>query len=238
MKDGLFEAAHLGESRVDVQRVVVAAQAVQGSLVGLDVLLIDVVGATAGGLVGGGGGTAVSGLLLAVEAAGAADEDGHLVVEDLLVGLGVDGGDARLDDGGVALVDNLDEARAREEAARGGHGRLLDLEVLLAVQQHHGVEVGHDGVVAKGRLGGEGGDDTKGRQHLEVVGALEDVVELGSLGAYAQVVEDGVAVLVLELGRRALFTEGGLDGVQVLVGFGGGRGGGVTTLQRRKDTSN
>jgi hypothetical protein len=98
------------------------------------------------------------------------------------------------------------------------------------MQEHHGVEVRHDAVVAEGGLGGEGGNDTKGGQNLEVIGAFKGVVELSGLGTDTEIIEDGVTVLILELGRRAFLAEGGLDSFEVLVGFGGRRR--VTTLQR------
>lgn len=123
-------------------------------------------------LVGGSGGTTILGLLVAVEATGATEEDGHLVVEDVLTGLGVLGGDAGADNGGVALVDDVEEFGARHETTARGNGELADFEVLLAVEEHHGIKVGDDGVVAEGGLGGEGRDDTVGWENLEVLSAL------------------------------------------------------------------
>lgn len=138
----------------------------------MDVLLVDVVGGTRGGSVGSSGGAAVGGLLLAVKAAGAAEEDGHLVVKDLLARLGNGGGDARLDDRGLALVDDLEEAALGDEVGARGDGELADLEVLLAVEKGHGVEVGDNLVVGEANVGGHGGDDAVGGEELEVLGTL------------------------------------------------------------------
>lgn len=138
----------------------------------MDVLLVDVVGRALGGHVGGGGGAAVGGLLLAVKAAGAAEEDGHFVVKDLLARLGNGGGDGRLDDGGLALVDGLEQAALGHEVGARGHGELADLEVLLAVEQRHGVEVGDNLVVGEADVGRHGGNDTVGGEKLEVLGTL------------------------------------------------------------------
>ena len=190
------------------------------------------VGSTRRRLVGGSGGTTVLGLLVAVKATGATEEDDHLVVEDVLAGLGVLGGDAGADNGRVALVDDVEELGAGDETSGRGDGELADLEVLLAVEEHHGVEVGDEGVVAEGGLGGEGGDDTVGWEDLEVLGTLEDVLELVGLGTNTQVVEDGVTVLVLELGLGTLLVKSLLDGIEVLVACGSG-----FTLMRQKRIS-
>jgi hypothetical protein len=111
-------------------------------------------------------------LLLAPEPAAPAQEHYHLVVEDLLAGVGEHSGDPVAHDGGVALVDDLEEPALGDELRVGGDGVLLDLEVLLAVQEHHGAEVGDDGVEGVGELGVEGGDYAEGGNCLEVFGAL------------------------------------------------------------------
>lgn len=172
VQDGHLEASHLGELGVDVERVVVTAESVDGSLLLGRLLLDDDIRGAVGHLVDGGGCAAVSTALLAAEAATAPEEDGHLVVEELLARLGVDGGDAVLDNGGGALVDDLEQLGLGDEAAAGRDGVLLDLEVLLAVQQHHGVEVGDDVIEAVGGLGVKGRDDAEGRENLEVLVAL------------------------------------------------------------------
>ena len=222
MEDGDLKAAHLGERRVDVEGVVVAAETVDGSLLLGGLNLDDGVGRASGGLVGGGGGATVGGLLLAAEAAAAAEEDGHLVVEELLAGLGVVGGDALLDDGGVALVDGLEELALGDETARGGDGVLADLEVLLTVEKHHGGEVGDNIVEGEGHLGVEGRDDTEGGDDLEILVALEDVLDVGALGADAEVVEADVTLVELVLGALTFDAGELLDGSKVLV-LGGAR---------------
>lgn len=217
MKDRDLEAAHLGKRRVDVEGVVVAAETVESSLLlsGLD--LNDGVRRTSGGLVGGGGGATVGGLLLAAEAAAAAEEDGHLVVEELLAGLGVVGGDALLGDGGGALVDDLEELALGDETTGGGDGVLANLKVLLTVEEHHWGEVGDDVVEGEGHLGVEGRNNAEGGDDLEVLVAFKDVLDVGALGADAEVVEADVTLVELVLG--ALTFEAGelLDSSKVLV---------------------
>jgi hypothetical protein len=89
------------------------------------------------------------------------------------------------------------------------------------VEEHHGVEVGDDGGEVVGSLGGEGGDDAECWEGLEVLGALEDVGELGTEGADAEVVEGDVALFVGELGAVGFGLLGLLDGVEDLwVGLG------------------
>jgi hypothetical protein len=94
VEDRLLEAAHGCELGVDVERVVVTAQTVDGSLLLGGLLLDDGVGCALGDGVRGGSGTAVACLGVTAEAAGAAEEDGHLVVEDVLAGSLVNGGDS------------------------------------------------------------------------------------------------------------------------------------------------
>jgi hypothetical protein len=110
VKDGLFEAADLAELGVDVQRVAVAREAVDGGLLFGGLLLNDRVGLTLRGLVDAGCGTTVGALAGATETAGATDEDGALVIEEVLAGLLILGGRAGYDEASVALVDNLDKA--------------------------------------------------------------------------------------------------------------------------------
>lgn len=212
MEDRLLESTHGGELGVDVKRVVVTAQTVDGCLLLGGLLLDDSVGCALGDGVSGGGGTAVAGLGVAAEAAGPAEEDGHLVVEDVLSGGLVNGGGCRLDDGSGAFVDDFDELGVRHEGGGGGDGVLADLKVLLAVEEHHGVEVGDDGGDVVRGLGGEGGDDAECWEGLEVLRALEDVGKLGAEGADAEVVERDVALLVGEFGAGCLGLLGLFDG--------------------------
>lgn len=108
VQDGCLEAADLGELRVDVQRVPIAVEAVQGSPLFGRLLLDGSVRVALRRLVGGGGGAAVCAFLRAAETAGATDEEGHFVVEEVAAGFGVGGGGAVDLDGGGAFVDDLD----------------------------------------------------------------------------------------------------------------------------------
>lgn len=172
VQDGLGKAAHLGELRVDVERVVIAAQAVNAGLLLGRLLLNDHVGRALGRRVGSRAGAAVLGLLGPAEAAGPPQEDAGLVVEDLLACLSVHRRHSVAEDGSVALVNHLEELAVRLQLGRGGDGVLLDLKVLLAVEEHHRVEVGHNLVHAEGHVGVELGDDAKCWQDLEVLGSL------------------------------------------------------------------
>ena len=150
------------------------------------------------------------------ETTAAAEDDSHLVVEDILATLRASrGGD--LDHGCAALVDDLEEPGPREQLGGRGEGPLADLQELLAVEEHHGGEVGDDGIVVEGHLGVEGRDDAECRQDLEVLGALKDVLELGALGTETQVVQDHITLLILVLRRSTLFREGLGDGIEVLI---------------------
>lgn len=178
--------------------------------------LDDNVGLARGRLVGSRSSTTILSSLLAAKTTASTEEDSHLVVKHILAGGGINSGDGVLCDGGVALVDDLKKAAARDELGVCGDGELADLEVLLAVEEHHGGEVGDDGVVVEGHLGVEGGDDAKGGDDLEVVGAFKDVLEVGALGSDAEVVEDGISLLIVKLGRVALLLESLVDGLEVL----------------------
>ena len=142
-----------------------------------------------------GGGVRSLGAAVAAEAAGAADEDAGLVGEDELAA-GVLGLDVERDEGALALVVDAGDDAGRGERALGGD-RLLDLEGLLAVKDHHGVDLDRGGDAHQRR---EGGDDGEGRDHLEV--ALEDERQL--LGADAERVEHDVALHVFEVRRGEL----------------------------------
>lgn len=120
----------------------------------------------------GGSSAAILTLLGPVEATAAADKGRHFAVEDVLASLLVDGGEGGLDDGGVALVNNFDELAAGFEGAARRERELADLEVLLAVEEHHGREVGDYVAKVKRHFGGEDGDDAKSREHLEVLSSF------------------------------------------------------------------
>lgn len=217
VKDGHLEPAHLCEGGINVQGVVITAQPVKRGLLLGSLLLDNKVGSPSGGLVGRRRGAAVLWLLLSIESTASAKEDGHLVVEDFFARLSVGGGDTLLNDGGVALIHNLEELALRDELSGSRDGILLDLQVLLTVEKHHGREVGDEVVKGIRELGVEGGDDTKSRNDLEVLGTLENVVKLVALGADAEVVKHNVALGVCELGALALGLERLLLGFKVLV---------------------
>lgn len=193
VEDGGGEAGHLGKVRVDVERVGVAAEAVEGRLLfGGGLVDDDVGGARGGRFVGGrGGGGArlrvVARRLGPAEAPAASEEEGHLVVEDVGAAAGVLGGDAVGDDGGGALVDDVEELGVVDDAGGGGDGELADFEVLFAVEEHDGVEVGDELREVRGEVGGEGGDHAVGREDLEVGGAFVHEGQVGALGAETEV---------------------------------------------------
>lgn len=152
--------------------LVITAQSVNGGLVIRSGLLDDDVGVTGGRLVGGSGSAAILASAGTAKATATTEEDGRLVVEDLLASLSVDSGDATLGDGGLALVDNLEETPPRDEVRARGDRELSDLEILLTVKKHHGREVGHDGAEIKRHLGVEGRNHTECGNDLEVIGTL------------------------------------------------------------------
>jgi len=64
---------------------------------------------------------------------------------------------------------------------------LPDFEVLFAVQEHHGGEVGHDVGHGEGRNGVEGRDYAKGWEDLELVVVFEDEWKVGTFGTNAEI---------------------------------------------------
>ena len=187
MQDRLAKAADLSKLRVDVQRIAIATEAIKSSLLGGRLLVDGCVGVALRRCVGSGGGAAVGSFLGPAEAAAAAEEEGHFVVEEVAAGAGVGGGGGVDEDGGGALVDDVEELGAVDEARRGGDGVLADLEVLFAVEEHHGREVGNEvRHVPLGRAA-EAGDHAVGGEDLEVVRVLVNEREVGALGAYSEV---------------------------------------------------
>jgi hypothetical protein len=187
VQDGCVEAADLAELRVNVQWVQVAREAVDGGLLLRRLLLNDDVGGALWGLMGLGRRTTLATLLLAAEVAGAADEDGALVVENLLASVRVLG-DGTIDDKtSSTLVNNLDKLGDSDKLGLGGNGEFADLKELLTVKQHARVEVGHNLVEREGRLGVEGGNHTESGDDLEVLVAFVDKGEIGTLGTNAEV---------------------------------------------------
>lgn len=175
---------------------------------------------------------------MSTEPATSAKEHCHLVVEKVLTGLGIRSGHTVLDNGSIALVHHLNEFGFGDEPARGWDRVLADLKVLLAVQQHHGVEVGHERVKAEGCLGVEGRDHAETGQNLEVLGSLagdvdvrtqsqeyqsqvendlQDVAQVRPLRADTEIVKHHITFSVLEFGTVALFLQSVLNCVEVLV---------------------
>lgn len=150
MQDGCGEAADLAEDGVDVERVEVTGETVEGCLLLGGLLLDGGVWCALRWLMGLCGSAAVAALLLAAEVARAADEDCAFVVEDLLTGVCVLGGRSVDHEASGALVDDLDELGDGDELGLGGDGELVDLEELLAVEKHAWVKVGDDLVKAEG----------------------------------------------------------------------------------------
>jgi hypothetical protein len=84
-------------------------------------------------------------------------------------------------------VDDFDELGDRDELGFGGDGELADLEELLAVEKHAGIEVGDDVVEVEGRFGVEGRNNTECGDDLEVLITLVDEGKVASLCANTEV---------------------------------------------------
>ena len=187
VKNGRREAASLAELRVDVERVQVTGETVDSSLLLSSLLLDNNVWVTLGRRVYLGGGTTVCALLLSTEVARAPDEDGALIVKDVLTGLCVLSDGAIHNKSSSALIHDFDELGDGDELRFRGNGELADLKELLAVQEHAGVEVGHDVGEVEGSFGVKWWDDTKSGDDLKVVGAFVDEREIGALGTDSEV---------------------------------------------------
>lgn len=196
VKDGDLEASDRREGRVDVQGVTIAREPVERGLLFRCLLIDDGVGSALGRFVHCGCGAAIAALCGAAEAAGSADEDGALVVEDVLAGVGVLGGCARDDDAGCAFVDDFDEAWVRDELGFGGDGVFADFEVLLTMEEHHGREVGEDISEGEGRCGVKGGYHAKSREDVEVVVVLKDEGKIGPFGTKTKICPPSVSPCV------------------------------------------
>ncbi len=187
MQDRHIEPAHLAKLRVHVQGVIVATETVQRRLLLARLLLRHGVRLPFRRRVCRRRFASVARLLGPTEAAGAADEDGALGVEDFFATSGVLDGGAGVDDAAFALVHDVDEARVGDELAFGGDGVFEDFEVLLAVEEEHGGEVGDEVGEGEGGVGVEWGDDAEGGEGLEGVAVFVNVGEVGSFAAYAEV---------------------------------------------------
>ncbi len=219
VEDGGLEATDLAELGVDVERVAVAVETVEGGLVLRGLLLDDDVGLALRRLVGGDGtlGAGGSGLGRATEATAATDEDGRLIVEEVLACGSVLGCVTGNDESGGALVDHVDELGVGLSAGIGGDGELADLHVLFTVEKHHWGEVLDDVAHVPGGGGVEPRDNTECGEGLEVVVVLVDEGKVGALGAQAQVVEDNIALSVVERGSVGSSLLSLLDGGQNVV---------------------
>lgn len=187
MEDRSVEAADLAERRVNVQRVEVAGETVQGCLFLCGFLLDDSIRCALRGFMCLCRCASVRALFVAAKVSRAADKHGALVVEDFLACLGVLCDGAVDDEAGGAFVDDFDELGDGDERGGCGEGEFAQLKVLFAVEEHAGVEVGHDVVEGEGGIGVEGGDDAEGGDNLEVVVAFVDEGEVGAFCADAEI---------------------------------------------------
>lgn len=137
----LIESTNLGKVGINVKRVVVARQPVEGSLNRQRLVLGHVVGLARRRLVERGSSAAVLARLLSAESTRAANKDGALVLKDDFASLLVFGRRDGRDGCGFALVEDFGEASFRDESA-AGRDWSLDREVLLAVKKHHRRKVG------------------------------------------------------------------------------------------------
>lgn len=196
MEDGDLKASDCCHLRVNVERVPVSRETVERSLILACLLGDDMVGLAAGDLVGGCGCTTVDSLLLAAKVAGPANEHSELVDANVVAlpirGLDADGGDTSF-----ALVQDVDDIRGGGQLGVGGE-RPDDLEVLLAVKEHHGVERREDFAKWNAVHGRKRGDYTESRDGGEGLAVLINEVEIGTLGADTEVVKDDIALGVGE----------------------------------------
>lgn len=121
------------------------------------------------------------GILRSIKPTSPTNESSRLGVKDVVTSALVLDRRARIHDSGLTLVDHVHQVGIRHQCPFCGD-RLADLEVLLAVQEHHGVEVGDDGGDVERWGCAEGGDDAEGWEDLEVFVAF---VHEGEVGAFA-----------------------------------------------------
>ena len=117
------------------------------------------------------------------KAAGSAQEERSLVVEDVFVGGGVSSVQSRDHDGGAALVNDVEDFGIRFQRARSRDGMFADFQVMLAVQGSAVGEVGHHVSVVVDQEWFERGNHSKDRHGLEGGGVFENEVEVVPLGA-------------------------------------------------------
>lgn len=186
----------------------------KGSLPLVGLLLDDDIRLTAGRLVSGGSGAAVLSSLLAAKSARTTDEHRALVLKHHFARVLVEGMHDRGNSRSLALVEHFHDRRLVDQRS-AQRDRLLDRQVLLAVQEHHRAKIGQE-VHGDTAAGHELGNDTPGGQSLEVVGLLVGEVELLLSCADTQVVKDDVTLRVGELGLGHGLLLGLLDDVRVL----------------------
>ena len=187
VKDGHLEAAYLAEFGVNVERVTVAAQAVQRRLVLACLLLDDSIGSALWRLVHGSGRATIATLLGSTEGARATNEYCCFVVEDVLARVCILGGGTGHNDAGCALVNNFNELGVGNKLGFCGNRELSDLKELLAMEKHHRGEVGHTVAERERCYGIEWRNDTEGGKNLEVVVTFEYKGEISSLGTNSEV---------------------------------------------------
>lgn len=190
VQDRHFEPADFAELGVDVQRISVARETVDSGLFFGGLLLDHSIRRALRRLMYSGCGTTVSALGVSAKLARAPDEYGALVVENLLAGVCVDGGRALDDDAGGPFIHNLDKLGVCDELSLSGDGVFPYFKELLAVQEHHGGEVGNDVVQVVGGHGVELRDDAEGWVNLEIFVVFEDEGEIGAFGANSEVWSD------------------------------------------------
>lgn len=187
MQNRHLEPTNLAELGVDVQRVPVTGQTVDGSLLFGRLLLDYGVGCALWGLVDSRRSASVSTLGVTTEPTRSSDKNGTLVVEDVLASVGVLSGGSLYNHTSSALIHDLDQFGISYELSLGGNGVFPDLEELLAVQEHHRGEVGNDIVEVVRGNGVELRNHTKSGIDLEILVVFENEGEVSSLCADAEV---------------------------------------------------
>jgi len=114
------------------------------------------------------GSTTISRFFAAAESTASSNEYSTLIIEEWFSIFFVNGCYAGFYNGGVALVDYFEEFWVGDKSAGCGDGIGEDLEVLFAVEKHHGAEVGDEVGDVVGCFGREEGDYAVGWEDLEV----------------------------------------------------------------------
>jgi hypothetical protein len=157
---------------VEVDLLVISRQPVKDGLLFCCLLLMHVVWCPFRGRVGSSACTSLFSLLLPSEASCFSDERRHLVVEEGFSCFLDNGGGSRLQDRCIPLVHDFNKFWIRNQRGSGRDGVLEDLQILLAVQEQHGVKVGNHIIDAVRGFGREEGDNTERWEGLEIFGSL------------------------------------------------------------------